>query len=236
MSAFVVSLREPGHGHPVAVDTIDDVTVATLADAWGDWGGRAAEAPALSGAHTSLLAAARAGETDWPAALVRAFAVAAERVGHLPAPQVDDELWDPITSLVCAVVTPAGISVGWVGGVAACVLADGEPVRETAPHTLIRQLREQGHDLAAFAGSALAQLDHIVVRVVQPAHRGASAPELVAWPPLDRGHKLVLAPARTLAALRAALPAEVTGGEPWLRAVVAACPEPGHRIGALIEP
>lgn len=94
-SAVIVSLREPEHGRLAAV--------ATLASAWGDWGRRAAEQPAVAGAHDSLLTAARAGETDRLAAPLRAFAAAAERIDRLPAQEYGEDGCDPITTLLCAI-------------------------------------------------------------------------------------------------------------------------------------
>ncbi|MDC0721385.1 hypothetical protein [Nannocystis bainbridge] len=233
MPAFVVSLREPNYGSPVAAEVVGDVAVVAVASAWGAWTGLEAEQPAVLGAQTSLAADARAGATDWRAALVRAFAGASAHISRLPPPE--DPEWAPLTSLTCAVVTPAQIFVGWLGGVTACVLDDRRLARESEPHTLIRQLLAEGHKTAALGGMALS-LGHIIVRSVGPAGHPAPAPELVEWPPLQPGQRLLLTPRATVAALRGSLPLAQLGGDPWLHAAVSTCDEIGHRIGALVEP
>ncbi|WAS95413.1 PP2C family serine/threonine-protein phosphatase [Nannocystis punicea] len=234
MSAFVVSLREPRFGNPVAAEVLGDITVAAVASAWGSWSGLEAEVPAVVGARTSLVADARAGETDWRAALLRAFAVAAVHIDRVPQQEEDDE-WTPLTSMTCAVVTPERIHIGWLGGVTACVLDDRRLVRETEPHTLIRQLLAEGNKTAALAGMAHS-LGHIIVRSVGPASRGAPSPEFAEWPPLRPGERLLLAPRPTVAALRGHLPLAPAGGDPWLQAAVSTCDDAGHRIGVLVEP
>lgn len=233
MPAHVLSLRDPRFGSPVAAEVHGDVTVAAVASAWGWWSGLEAECPAVLGAQTSLVADARAGETDWPAALVRAFAVAATHLDRLPQPE--DPEGTPSTCLTCAVVTPAGVFVGWLGAVTACVLDDRRIVRESEPHTLIRKLLAEGHKTAALAGMAQS-FGHSVVRSLGPTVHGPSVPELSEWPPLRPGERLLLTPRATVAALRAHLPLAPAGGAPWLRAAVSTCEDAGRRIGALIEP
>lgn len=233
MPAHVLSLREPRFGSPVAAEVHGDVTVAAVASAWGGWSGLEAERPAVDGALASLVADARAGEADWRAALVRAFAVAAAHLDRLLSPE--DPEWTPITCLTCAVVTPAGVFVGWLGAVIACVLDVHRVVRESEPHTMIRKLLAEGHKSAALAGMAQS-FGHIIVRSLGPTGHGPSVPELAEWPPLRPGERLLLTPRATVAALRGHLPLAPAGGAPWLRAAVSTCDEAGHRLGALIEP
>ncbi|MFZ6184948.1 hypothetical protein [Nannocystis pusilla] len=233
MPAHVLSLRDPRFGSPVAAEVHGDVTVAAVADAWGFWSGLEAECPAVDGAQASLAADARARETDWRAALVRAFAVAATHLDRLPQPE--DPEGTPVTSLTCAVVTPAGVFIGWLGGVTACVLDDRRVVRESEPHTLIRKLLAEGHKTAALAGMAQS-FGHCIVRSLGPTVHSPSLPELVEWPPLRPGERLLLTPRATIAALRDHLPLAPAGGAPWLYAAVSTSDESGRGIGVLIEP
>ncbi|MFY0539017.1 hypothetical protein [Nannocystis pusilla] len=71
-------------------------------------------------------------------------------------------------------VSPAGVFVGWLGAVTACVLDDRRVVRESEPHTLIRKLLAEGNKTAALAGMAQS-LGHIIVRTLGPAGRSPSS-------------------------------------------------------------
>ncbi len=233
MLSFVVALPGSEPTRPVAAETVRDVAVAAIAFAARSSSGMEGAAPAVAGARDSLVAAARAGETDWPAALLRAFLAASQRIDTMPARRYQQGGYSPEVSLTCAVITDDRVVVAWTGGMVACLFHDQRIVRESAPHTmrnlLLIERKAPPERLAKLSEGALG----LITRTVGPTHFPDQQPDIEIWPALEHDHKLVLAHPDTIEALRRIVPSHL-GGRSWLEVALASCPAAHRRFGAMI--
>ncbi len=247
MRTFALTLREYlPHAVPVAVHEGRGVVVAAVASAWGFWSGLDAEVPAVKAAIETLIEVTAHARPDWDAALETAFSSAARRLDSLPGAKDGDDLdLVPGTSLACAVVTRQGVTVGWTGGIVACIVRRNQILRSTEPHTWFNKLKNEEAVPSAELVGVASPLRNIIARSVEPTHRPQHSPEIERWPPLEIGDRLLLADRRRVAVVRRALPLVATTGDAWLREALSSPAnmrdddtrgERGDRVGVLVEP
>lgn len=157
---------------------------------------------------------------------MRAFAAASQRIDTLSS--------HPAVSLTCAVVTADCVAVAWTGGLIACLLDGQRLVRESVPHTIGTELLiKRKLKLETLTPSARNGLG-AVTRWSGPSRDPDQQPEIEVWPAMERGHKLVLAHADFVEALRHAVPPSHLDERSWLTAVLERCPRANDRFAAMI--